>query len=136
MRITQALLVGGIAIGLASCTTTPTAPSTAFTSPATETFSSLLNVKGTASRSFNTHGTGAVSLTLTSTTPSGVVVGIGVGIPRSTGAGCSLTASVNTAAGSNSQVSVTAETGNYCVQVYDPGTISEPVSFSLSITHP
>lgn len=125
-----------MALVLTSCSGSPTTPTTTITSPATETFSSLLAVRGTASRSFATHGQGTVSVMLASTTPPGAVVGIGVGIPRSTGGGCSLTSSMTTAAGVSAQVSVSAETGEYCAQVFDPGTLIEPLAFSLTITHP
>jgi len=136
MRTSFILLVCVSASSAVSCGDTPTAPSTSITSPSTETFSSMLTVKGTASRSVAAHGRGPISVTLTSTTPAGAVLGLGVGIPRSTGGGCSLTASVNAAAGTPDQLTVIAEPGGYCVQVYDPGTLSEPVAFSLSITHP
>lgn len=136
MRIPCLFIVSIAALLAAACGETPAAPSTSITSPSTETFSSLLTAKGSASRTFATHDRGAVSLTLTSTTPADVVVGVGVGIPKSNGGGCILTASVDTAAGPSAQVSITAETGDYCVQLYDPGTLTEQVAFTLSITHP
>ena len=136
MHTTFALLVCGMAVGLSSCSNTPTAPTTTIVSPATETFSSLLSVKGAATRAFSTHNRGTVSVTLSATTPPGMVVGIGVGIPRVNGTGCSLTSSVNTAAGTASQLELTAETGDYCVQIYDLGTLSAQLAFTLSFTHP
>ena len=136
MRIFLSSFVCVLAMTAVSCSTGPTAPTNTIASPATETFSSLLAVKGTASRSFSTHNRGTISVTLTSTSPAGTVVGVGVGIPRIGNTGCNLTTSVNTAAGSGAQISVTAETGDYCVQIYDLGTLSAQLAFTLSFTHP
>ena len=136
MRITFALLVCGMAAGLSSCSKTPTAPTTTIATPATETFSSVLAAKGTASRGFSTHNRGAVSVTVTSLTPAGTVVGIGVGIPRSSGIGCNLTAAANTTAGATAQLSLTAEVGDYCAEIFDPGTLTDTVAFTVTVTHP
>jgi len=62
--------------------------------------------------------------------------GVGVGVPRVTGGGCRLGVSVNTSAGSSPQISAPADAGQYCVQVYDLGTLRDPVGFALKIDHP
>ena len=121
----------------ASCGDTPTTPtSTAPVSPLTESFSSQLSVKGTSSRSFVTPSRGSVSVTLSATFPSGTVVGLGVGIPRANGSGCLLSTSVQTGAAASPQIVIDADKGEYCVQVYDLGTLTDAISFTIAIVHP
>jgi hypothetical protein len=43
---------------------------------------------------------------------------------------------VNASAGSAPQISAAADAGQYCVQVYDLGTLQDPVGFALKIDHP
>jgi hypothetical protein len=69
-------------------------------------------------------------------TAAGDTLGLGVGLPRVTGGGCRLGMSVNTAPGSTPQISTQADAGQYCVQVYDLGTLTEPVGFAVKIDHP
>jgi hypothetical protein len=69
-------------------------------------------------------------------TGAGATLGLGVGLPRVTGGGCRLGVTVNASAGSSPQISTAADAGQYCVQVYDLGTLTDPVSFALKIDHP
>jgi hypothetical protein len=101
----------------------------------TETFGSNLAVQGTSSRSFSVAKAGTVSITLTTLTTA-AQVGLGLGIPRSDATGCLLYTSLNTAAGTAAQITSTAETGTYCVEVYDVGNLTGAVSFSGTIAHP
>jgi len=57
-------------------------------------------------------------------------------LPRTSGGGCRLGVAVSTGGGSAPQISVQADPGQYCVQVYDLGTLSDPVGFALKIDHP
>lgn len=103
----------------------------------TDTFSSQLGVGGSATRSFVVRTTGMVSVTLTSVgPPSTLAVGLGLGIPMASGNGCNLTRSAVTTAGSDPQVTATADSGTYCVRVYDVGNLTGDVTFSISILHP
>jgi hypothetical protein len=114
---------------------TLTAP-TPVASPVTETFSSLLSVGGTATRSVTMPEHGSLKVRLAATTPASVVLGLGLGIPQKTGRGCTLTTTVTTAAGAGPQVSLTADPGEYCVEIYDPGALSAQASFTITIEHP
>jgi hypothetical protein len=77
---------------------------------------------------------GTITVTLTA---AGVdALGLGVGLPRTTGGGCRLGVSVNASAGTTPQISTAADAGQYCVEVYDLGTITDPVGFALKIDHP
>lgn len=135
MRIRLAALLACLA-GAAACGDTPTTPTTTITSPATESYSTLVVPKGTSSYRFETHGRGTATATLTTTTPGSASVGFGIGIPKLNGTGCNLNNAVVTGAGPSPQLTATVDVGDYCVQVYDPGTLTESVSFRVSITHP
>jgi hypothetical protein len=111
-------------------------PTATVTSPATESYSTLVVPKGTSSYLFKTHGRGPASATLTTTIPSSASVGFGIGIPKANGTGCNLNSSVVTGASDAPQLNVTVEVGDYCVQVFDPGNLTDSVSFRVSITHP
>lgn len=134
-RHTLRLLVlsTGILVGAAGCTDTPTTPTEVAGSPV-DSFSSLLTPGGTASRSYVMATPGTLSARLSATTPDGVILGLGIGIPRGGGAGCSLTVSVQTAAGPTAQVSIATDAGTYCIQLYDLGTLTEPLPFTLSFS--
>jgi hypothetical protein len=113
-------------------TSTATSPSTP-TTPAVENWSSVLAPGGTSSRSFTMTAAGTLNVTMTS---AGATVGLGVGVPRVTGGGCRLGVSVNTGGGSAPQITTQADAGQYCVQVFDLGTLTDPIPFSLKIDHP
>ncbi len=127
------LVILGTCVG---CSDTPTSPTSAVADVSASPFSSQLAPKGTATRAFTVSTPGAVNITLSSTNPAGIVVGLGVGIPRSNGAGCSLSRSVETVAGPSPQITVTVDTGTYCAQIYDLGTLTDPLAFTLSISRP
>jgi hypothetical protein len=111
---------------------TPTTPTT--TSGATsETWSGVVAPNGQSSRSFTVNASGTITVTLTA---AGTTLGLGVGLPRVTGGGCRLGVSVTASPGTTPQINTQAEAGQYCVQVYDLGTITDPVGFALKIDHP
>jgi hypothetical protein len=111
-------------------TSTPVA-----TSPVTETFSTQLAVGGYASRSFNAAKAGTATVTLTSAGSSSTVkLGLGVGIPDINGNGCLFTRSTDTAAGG--QLSIAVDAGVYCVKLYDIGTLTSNINFTITIVRP
>jgi len=122
-----ALFAAGCGDGKTS--TTPSNTST----PTSENWSSVVAPGGQSSRSFTVNSSGTIAVTLTA---AGATLGLGVGLPRVTGGGCRLGVSVNTAAGSSPQISTAADAGQYCVQVYDLGTLRDPVEFAMKIDHP
>ncbi len=112
--------------------TTPTRPNTT-----TVNWSSSLALGGSTTRSFATTRTGTVSVTLQSVGASTTLrVGLGVGIPLADGSGCVLSRSVETTAGATAQLELTVDAGSYCLQVYDPGTLTSPVAFSITLVYP
>jgi hypothetical protein len=127
-----AILVGLLAAGCGG-DSTPTTPTTT-TTAASETWSGVVAPGGQSSRSFTVNASGTISVTMTA---AGATFGLGVGVPRVTGGGCRLGVTVNTGAGSAPQISTSADAGQYCVQVYDLGTLTtDPVGFVLKIDHP
>jgi hypothetical protein len=98
-----------------------------------ESWSSTLAPVGTSSRSFTVTAAGTINVTLES---AGSTVGLGVGLPRVTGGGCRLGVSVTTGGGGAPQITTQADAGQYCVQVFDLGTLTDPIPFTLKIDHP
>ena len=123
-----------IALCAAGCgdDNTPTTPSGTSTTTS-ENWSGVVAPGGQSSRSFTVNSSGTVTITLTA---AGATLGLGVGLPRVSGGGCRLGVSVNAAGGSSPQISTAADAGQYCVQVYDLGTLRDPVGFALKIDHP
>jgi hypothetical protein len=98
-------------------------------------FSSVISPGSAASREFTLTSSGTVAVTLTTTLPSGIALGLGLGIPRTDGS-CALSSGVQTAAGSAAQIAMSAEPATYCAKVYDPGTVTQPTTFTIVITRP
>jgi len=109
---------------------TPTTPSNT-SKTVTENWSSVVAPGGASTRSFTATTAGTIVVTLT----AGPTVGLGVGLPRTTGGGCRLSVAVNASPGTTPQISTQADAGQYCVQVYDLGTFTDPVGFALKIEH-
>ena len=122
----------GTALMLAGCgsDSTPTTPSNTSTT-VTENWASVIAPGGASTRSFTVTSAGTIDVTLT----AGPTVGLGVGLPRTSGGGCRLGVSVNASPGTAPQISSQADAGQYCVQVYDLGTLSDPSGFVLKIEH-
>lgn len=110
---------------------TPTTPSNP-SGTMTENWSSVVAPGGASTRSFTLNSSGTIVVTLT----AGPTVGLGVGLPRTTGGGCRLGVSVNASPGTTPQINTQADAGQYCVQVYDLGTLTDPIGFALKIEHP
>jgi hypothetical protein len=133
-----AALVLATSLTVAACgdddpptTPTPTPTTT------TVTFASNLAIGGASSRSFDVTRAGTVSVTLTSVNNATTLrVGLGVGIPLADGSGCVLSRSVETVAGNTAQLELGVDVGKFCVQIYDPGTLSTPVPFSINLVYP
>lgn len=126
------LVIAALAAGCGSDSTTPTTPTPSGTM--SETWSGVVAPGGQTSRSFTVNNSGTITVTLTS---AGATFGLGVGLPRVTGGGCRLGVAVNASSSTTPQISTQAEAGQYCVEVYDLGTVTgDPVGFALKIDHP
>lgn len=136
MRL-RALLIAVLALAAAGCDDASTATSPTVTSPVTETFNGQFLPGGTAARAFTAASPGTVSITLAQIgPPADAVVGLGVGIPQSTGTGCLLTQAIQTGASPSPQLTVSVDAGAYCVRLYDIGTLTAAVAFTVTIVRP
>ena len=137
-RLVLAAVVLATSLSIAACgdddpptTPTPTPTTT------TVTFASNLAMGGASSRSFDVTRAGTVSVTLVSVNNGTTLrVGLGVGIPFADGAGCVLSRSVETVPGNTAQLELAVDVGKFCVQIYDPGTLSTVVPFSINLVYP
>jgi hypothetical protein len=128
-----ALVIAACALVASACGgNNPASPSTTST-VTTENWSGVLAPGGASSRSFTVTNAGTITITMNL---AGATVGLGVGLPRVTGGGCRVGVQVVTGASSNPQISTAAEAGLYCVQLFDTGTLTDPVPFNVKIDHP
>jgi hypothetical protein len=102
----------------------------------TETFGGSVRVSGAVTEPFAVQTTGSVIATLTALEPEDAVIGLSIGTWN--GIACSVGAP--TLANDNAKVGVTLTgsatvTGNYCVRVYDAGTLTQTTSYQLTVTH-
>jgi hypothetical protein len=132
-----ALVLASLAAACGGSTTTSPSSTTA---PTSELFSGSLSAQGSSFYSFNATTAGTVSLMLASVTPDGgrststVILGLAFGIPM--GTGCTHDQSLETAAALTSQIATPTTSGVHCVDVYDVGNLTGPVSFTVRILHP
>jgi hypothetical protein len=110
--------------------------STQTASPGTDTFSSILTQQGSATRAVTASQAGTLSATMTSATPPNLLVGLGLGIPRADAGGCYLSTASNILTSAAAQVATAVDAGQYCVKVYDLGTLTTNVSFTVAANHP
>lgn len=137
LRTMLAAVVLASSLTLAGCEDDP--PTTPTPEPTTTTvvFASNLAVGGSSSRSFDVTRAGVVSVTLVSVGGSNTLkVGLGLGIPLADGTGCVLSRSVEAVAGNTAQLELAVDTGKYCLQIYDPGTLTGIIAFSINLIYP
>ena len=137
LRTTLAALVLASSLTVAGCDEDP--PTTPTPDPTTTTvlFASNLAMGGSSTRSFEVTRAGIVSATLVMVGNSTTLkVGLGVGIPLADGSGCVLSRSVETVAGTTAQLELNVDIGKYCLQIYDPGTLTGVVPFSINLVYP
>ena len=132
------LAVLGLALIVPGCNKTSTTSST--TTPTvtrtTDTFSGVVQVRGSDLHNFTVIATGQVDVTLTTTTPA-VVMGISIGTPSVDGkCGALSGATAPAAAGASVQLSGLVSAATLCVNVYDIGNQTAPVSYTVTVTHP
>ena len=127
-----------------AATTTPTTTTT--TTPAAPTiteppFAGTLKMGGSPQiLTFSVTQAGPLTITLTAAgPPSTVVVGLAIGTPTfaTTGTTCSPLATANAQVGViPPQISGTvSSSGSYCLAVYDPGTLTADITFSVTVAH-
>jgi hypothetical protein len=109
-------------------------------SPATftETFTGTVAQGGTSfgdgnRNHFTIHQSGDLTATITRMSPTAVTIGLGIGIFN--GTTCTLQ-QVADAAGLNMSLNLTAHvSGEFCVGVYDVGSIQTPIDYTVTVVH-
>ncbi len=133
----MAALVLASSLTVAGCDKdTPVTPTPTPTTT-TVVFSSNLAIGGASTRSFEVKRAGTVSATLVAVGNSTTLkAGLGVGIPLGDGSGCVLSRSVETLPGTTAQLELNVDIGKYCVQLYDPGTLTGVAAFTINLVFP
>jgi hypothetical protein len=136
MKATRVVLLV-LALAAAACnndSTNLTAPTNPPTSSVT--FTGTVNVGDVSFNNFAVSQTGDVQVTLTQAgPPPTITVGLGFGTPSA--AACPLTIGSTKVAASSTPLDVgTLAPGTYCVQIFDVGNQSGPITYSVTVTHP
>ena len=102
----------------------------------TETFSGTINVNGAATHNVFNNATGTIVATLTSLGENPPAK-IGFSMGTLSGSTCQLVLT-NDNAVTTSVLTGTVSTlaGSLCVRVYDVGALTEPVSYTFTVSHP
>jgi hypothetical protein len=142
-RVIPGLLLLALVTGVAGCNdsnnvTTPTTTTTTTTTPTTtETFNGTLNMNGAQTFPFTAGAAGTVTATLTTVGPDATVA-IGLALGSWTGSACQVSIANDPAVqGAPVPGTVTAAAA-LCARVYDTGkvTAAQPVTFTVTVTHP
>jgi hypothetical protein len=138
MRALTAAVVLAAALALAACDDEPTTPTTPTTpaGPTTATWTGILPVPGTVSRSFTAAQAGNVTVTLTEISATPRPLMLGIGIPQSGESGCTLTQLVPAVAQSSPIFNTSVEAGIYCLKMIDTSNPPGIVTFSVTLVHP
>jgi hypothetical protein len=113
----------------------PTTPDPVFV---TDTFTGTLTINGGATHNIFTSATGSVTAKLTSLGDNPPAkIGFALGTLASGGTVCTVILA-NDNAVVTSEVSGTVSTlaGSLCARVYDVGSLTEPVPYTFTVTHP
>jgi hypothetical protein len=130
----------GLALLTSACgnnttTTTPT-PTPTPTGPTTAIFASRLTPNGAVSRSFGATTNGTVTVMLTNAAGPSNHVGLGIGVPTTGVARCALSTAIDAVPASTPQITANVDAGQYCVTVYDLGTLTTTIDFSVTLNYP
>ncbi len=116
------------------------AASATTSNPSTDTFTGTLSQNGAFTHIFTIQTLGAVTVTIINLSPNtSQVVGLSLGVW--TGAACSTSPATG---GSASDIATTGTSitlnataaGNLCARLYDVGFVTQPVLYTMQITHP
>ncbi len=140
-RPVQFLAAACLLVAASACTTDDPTVNTNIplvpTQPVVETFSGTVAPGGKDEKVFSiVQGNGGLDITLTSLNPP-VVIGLGAGSWDPV-AGCTLgtNATRNVTPGTSPQLSFTGvPVGQYCVRVFDVGTLTATASYTINVAH-
>jgi hypothetical protein len=102
----------------------------------TETFTGSITVNGAATHNVFTTATGLVTATLTSLGENPPQK-VGISLGTLAGATCTVVLhNDNAVVTSYLAGTVTTLAGSLCVRIYDVGSLTEPVSYTITVSHP
>jgi len=116
------------------------AASTTTTTPQTDTFTGTLSQNGAFTHIFTIQTLGAVTVTIINLSPNtsqfvGLSLGVWTGSSCSTSPATGGSASDVATTGTSITLNATAA-GNLCARLYDVGLGTQPVLYTMQITHP
>jgi hypothetical protein len=124
-----ALIFGASACGSNSSSTSPS-------NTTTETFSGTVAIHGSDTHNFTVNTAGEVDVTLTAAgPPSTIVMGVAIGTPSGSSCAAISGGSDAASAGTSPQVTGIVTPGVLCVEVYDLGNATAPVSYTVTVKH-
>jgi hypothetical protein len=134
-------LLSVLASGAAGCnnndpiTTTPTTPTTPGTTITEPLFTGTLKVNGAATYPFTATAGGTITATLNTVAPD-AAIGIGLSLGTWNGSACQIVIANDNATQTIAITGTVTAASSLCVRVYDPGRLSAPVDFTVTIVHP
>ena len=129
--IPTSILLAALALALAGCGSSTPATTAPDAVRSTETFTGTLLAHSSMWHPFAVTQTGQLEVKLTEADPA-VSIGLGVGQVTT---GCTLLA-YNSAATVGTAITGSIQAGSYCVSLYDVGTLTDPVNYTVTVTHP
>lgn len=137
MRRCRYGLVGLLLLIATACSdSTTTGPTGQVTPPTVEVFTGTLVPSGSNAHPFTVaRNNGTLEVTLTRLSTDNLQVGLGVGNPSGTSCTFLTGASLRTGASSTPQLSGTSDAGTYCVGLFDVGTLTAAVTYSVTVSH-
>jgi hypothetical protein len=125
----------GLSLFAAACASDPVAPPAPTPVPATitETFSDTLLPLGSNTHQFSVQQVGGLRISLGDVSPPAAIT---FGVGTQSLIGCTLINQVRYEPGATAQLSGTATTtGQFCLMVYDTGTLTEAVTYTVTVLH-
>jgi hypothetical protein len=124
----------GLTLFAGACTdpVAPPAP-TPVVPTITETFTDTLLQLGSNTHQFTVQQVGGLKVSLSDVDPPSAVA---FGVGTQSLVGCTLISRLNFVPGATAQLSGTATTaGNFCVMVFDAGTLTQPITYTVNVLH-
>jgi hypothetical protein len=113
--------------------TTPTGPAP---TPQTTVHEDTLTVNGANIFPFSTDSGGTVTATVLAVNPAATVIGVALGVWDATTGTCQISITKDNAVQGSVITATASAIGNYCLRVYDPGTLTGPTDWQMSILIP
>jgi hypothetical protein len=133
----QAVLLAALAFGATACgdDTQVTVPTPIIiTEPP---FNGTLTVNGAVTQPFTATSFGTSTITLVSLDPNpDSTVKVSMSLGTWNGAACQIVIANDSAGAGTVLLGTVSSAGNLCVRMADPGTLSGPVTFQVTISHP